>query len=151
MVHLLFCLTEVAIFFCELKVGALSWYYFQRRRHLMLFFQSRFFQPAMLIPSAVLDICSKKILGDRKAWLWVSETDTTVFSFTKKCKGSYLAVYALLSCNNSFLTETQVSVDSSLPSSYVKIFSPFFFPLFSSLPPFLTPECNHRCKNIWLS
>lgn len=81
-----------------------------------------------LIPSAALDICSEKILGDRKVWLWVSETDTTVVLVTEKCKGSYLAVYGLLSSNNSLLTETQFSVDLSLPSADVRFFNPFFFP-----------------------
>lgn len=28
-----------------------------------------FFQSATLIPSAALDICSEKILGDREVWL----------------------------------------------------------------------------------
>lgn len=135
MVHFLFCLTEVAIFICELKVGALVWYCLQRMGDLMLFFQNRLFQSAMLIPSVAFDICSEKILGDGEAWVWIPETDTTVFSFTEKCKGSYLALYTVLSCNNSFLTETQVSVDPSLPFENGNICNPFFF--FYCFPPCL--------------
>lgn len=150
--HFLWCFTKVATPFCELKVGTSLWYCLQRMRHLMLLFQSRFFQSAMLIPSAAFDICSEKILGDRKVWLWVSETDTTVLLVTEKCKGSYLAVYGLLSCNNSLLTETQFSVDPSSPSADVSFFNPVFFSLFSSLPAFFLPsECNHRCKILWHS
>lgn len=108
---------------------------FSKNETFHAFLSKKIFQSAMLIPSAALDICSEKRVGDRRVWLWVSETDTTVFSFTKKCKSSYFAVCTLLSCNNYFMTKTQVSVVPSLPSADVKIFNPFFFSLFSSLPP----------------
>lgn len=119
-----------------LLVSLVILFVFTKNKTLDAFVSKQIFQSAMLIPSAALDICSEKILGDRKVWLWVSETDTTVFLVTKKCKGSYLAVYGLLSWNNSLLTETQFSADSSSPSADVRFFNPFFFPLFSSLPAF---------------
>lgn len=60
----------------------------------------------------------------------------------------YLSVYAPLSCNNSVMTETQVSLDTSLPSADVKIFIPFFFPPHLL---FLASEYNHICKLIQIS
>lgn len=48
----------------------------------------------------------------------------------------YLSVYPPLSCNNSVMTVTQVSLDTSLPSADVNVFIPFFFPLFFSPPSF---------------
>lgn len=147
MVHFLSCLTEVAVFFLSWSrslVGIL----FSRNESLDAFLSKHMF----LVSYADTFSSTWHMLREDTWWqgslaLSIGNRHNCVLIYQKM----YLAVYTLLSCNNSVMTETQVSVDTSLPSGNVKIFIPFFFYCFLPPLPFLASECNHRCNTLWIS